>query len=85
MLGPLLFLVMLVPFTINGLAVREAFFVNFLGKLGVGADAAFATGLLFFVMTVLLGAARAGRDPLGRPSSFARLRRGCLTTSPSSS
>ena len=53
-LGPLLFLVMLVPFTINGLAVREAFFVNFLGKLGVGADAAFATGLLFFVMTVLL-------------------------------
>jgi len=53
-LGPLLFLVMLVPFTINGLAVREAFFVNFLGKLGVGADSAFATGLLFFVMTVLL-------------------------------
>jgi glycosyltransferase 2 family protein len=53
-LGPLLFLVMLVPFTINGLAVREAFFVNFLGKLGVGADQAFATGLLFFVMTVLL-------------------------------
>jgi uncharacterized protein (TIRG00374 family) len=53
-LGPLLFLVMLVPFTINGLAVREAFFVNFLGKLGVGGDAAFATGLLFFVMTVLL-------------------------------
>src|SRR5581483_7281093 len=34
-LGPLLFLVMLVPFTINGLAVREAFFVNFLGKLAV--------------------------------------------------
>jgi hypothetical protein len=53
-LGPLLFLVMLVPFTINGLAVREAFFVNFLGKLAVGADQAFATGLLFFVMTVLL-------------------------------
>jgi len=53
-LGPLLFLVMLVPFTINGLAVREAFFVNFLGKLGVGADPAFACGFLFFVMTVLL-------------------------------
>ena len=34
-MGPLLFLVMLVPFTINGLAVREAFFVSFLGKLGV--------------------------------------------------
>ena len=43
-LGPLLFLVMLVPFTINGLGVREAFFVSFLGKLGVNADAAFATG-----------------------------------------
>jgi uncharacterized membrane protein YbhN (UPF0104 family) len=53
-LGPLLFLVMLVPFTINGLAVREAFFVNFLGKLDIGADAAFACGFLFFVMTVLL-------------------------------
>ena len=34
-MGPLLFLVMLVPFTINGLAVREAFFVSFLGQLGV--------------------------------------------------
>jgi glycosyltransferase 2 family protein len=54
-LGPLLFLVMLVPFTINGLGVREAFFVSFLGKLGVDADAAFATGFLFFVMTLALG------------------------------
>jgi uncharacterized protein (TIRG00374 family) len=55
-LGPLLFLVMLVPFTVNGLAVREAFFVSFLGKLHVGADAAFATGFLFFVMTLILSA-----------------------------
>ena len=31
-MGPLLFLVMLVPFTINGLAVREAFFVSFLDQ-----------------------------------------------------
>jgi len=53
-LGPLLFLVMLVPFTINGLAVREAFFVSFLGKLGVDPDAAFATGFLFFLMTLAL-------------------------------
>jgi len=45
---------MLVPFTINGLAVREAFFVSFLGKLHVGADAAFATGFLFFVVTIAL-------------------------------
>jgi uncharacterized membrane protein YbhN (UPF0104 family) len=53
-LGPLLFLVMLVPFTINGIGVREAFFVSFLGKLGVDHDAAFACGFLFFVMTILL-------------------------------
>src|SRR5207253_1903582 len=45
-MGPLLFLVMLVPFTINGLAVRESFFVSFLGNLHVGADAAFATARL---------------------------------------
>jgi uncharacterized membrane protein YbhN (UPF0104 family) len=51
-MGPMLFLVMLVPFTINGLAVREAFFVSFLGKLHVGADLAFATGFLFFVVTI---------------------------------
>jgi uncharacterized protein (TIRG00374 family) len=55
-LGPLLFLVMLVPFTVNGLGVREAFFVSFLGRLGVSADAAFATGFLFFLMTLLLAA-----------------------------
>jgi uncharacterized protein (TIRG00374 family) len=53
-LGPLLFLVMLVPFTVNGIGVREAFFVNFLGNLHVNADAAFACGFLFFVMTILL-------------------------------
>jgi uncharacterized protein (TIRG00374 family) len=53
-MGPLLFLVMLVPFTINGLAVREAFFVSFLGNLGVGADEAFAAGFLFFIVTVVM-------------------------------
>lgn len=53
-MGPLLFLVALVPFTVNGLAVRESFFVSFLGALDVGADRAFATGLLFFVVTVAL-------------------------------
>jgi glycosyltransferase 2 family protein len=51
-MGPLLFLVMLVPFTINGLAVRESFFVSFLGALGVQADRAFSAGFLFFVVTV---------------------------------
>jgi uncharacterized membrane protein YbhN (UPF0104 family) len=53
-LGPLLFLVLLVPFTVNGFGVREAFFVSFLGRLGVNADAAFATGFIFFLMTLLL-------------------------------
>ena len=31
-MGPLFFLVLLVPFTLNGFAVREAFFVSFLGS-----------------------------------------------------
>ncbi|HXV02498.1 MAG TPA: lysylphosphatidylglycerol synthase transmembrane domain-containing protein [Gaiellaceae bacterium] len=53
-LGPLLFLVMLVPFTINGLAVREAFFVSFMTRLGVDADSAAATGFLFFAATLAL-------------------------------
>ena len=50
-----LFLVLLVPFTVNGLAVRETFFVSFLGNLGVGANKAFATGFLFFFVTIALG------------------------------
>jgi uncharacterized protein (TIRG00374 family) len=53
-MGPLLFLVMLVPFTLNGIAVREAFFVSFLGSLDVPADQAFAAGFLFFLVTVLM-------------------------------
>jgi uncharacterized membrane protein YbhN (UPF0104 family) len=53
-MGPLFFLVMLVPFTLNGFAVREAFFVSFLGSVGVPADQAFAAGFLFFLVTVAL-------------------------------
>jgi len=53
-MGPLLFLVALIPFTINGFAVRESFFVSFLGALGIAADPAFATGFLFFVVTIAL-------------------------------
>ena len=66
-MGPMLFLVMLVPFTINGLAVRESFFVSFLGTLGVAADPAFATGFVFFLLTVALalpGAAIVGWESL---------------------
>jgi uncharacterized membrane protein YbhN (UPF0104 family) len=55
-MGPLLFLVMLVPFTVNGLAVRESFFVSFLGDVGIDADRAFAAGFLFFVVTVVMAA-----------------------------
>ena len=53
-MGPLFFLVLLVPFTLNGFAVREAFFVSFLGSIGVPADQAFAAGFLFFLVTVAL-------------------------------
>ena len=88
-MGPLLFLVMLVPFTINGLAVREAFFVSFLGKLGVGADAAFATGFLFFVVTIALslpGAAILAWEGLRGTARPRRLEHtGSRLTSPSSS
>ena len=53
-MGPLFFLVLLVPFTLNGFAVREAFFVSFLGGVGVDPDTAFAAGFLFFLVTVAL-------------------------------
>jgi uncharacterized protein (TIRG00374 family) len=53
-MGPLFFLVLLVPFTLNGFAVREAFFVSFLGGVGVAAEPAFAAGFLFFLVTVAL-------------------------------
>jgi glycosyltransferase 2 family protein len=59
-MGPLFFLVLLVPFTLNGFAVREAFFVSFLGSVGVGADQAFAAGFLFFLVTVALAAPGGG-------------------------
>ena len=53
-MGPLLFLVLLLPISVNGIAVRESFFVSFLGNLGVDADQAFAAGFLFFVITILM-------------------------------
>jgi len=70
-LGPLLFLVMLVPFTINGLAVREAFFVSFMTRLDVSPEAAAATGFLFFVTTIglaLPGAAIVAKEALRSPA-----------------
>jgi uncharacterized protein (TIRG00374 family) len=53
-MGPLFFLILLVPITLNGIAVREAFFVSFLGTVGVDPDAAFASGFLFFLVTTAL-------------------------------
>ena len=53
-MGPVLFFVLLFPFTINGFAVREAFFVSFLGTLDVAAEPAFAAGFLFFLVTVAM-------------------------------
>ncbi len=53
-MGPLFFLILLVPFTLNGIAVREAFFVSFLGSVGVPADQAFAAGFVFFLVTTAL-------------------------------
>ena len=53
-MGPLFFLVLLVPFTFNGFAVREALLVSFLGNVGVDADQAFAAGFLFLLVTLLL-------------------------------
>jgi glycosyltransferase 2 family protein len=81
-MGPLLFLVILIPFTINGLAVRESFFVSFLGQLGVDHDTAFATGFLFFLVTLTLSipggvilaweGLRGGRPQLAGSASDAR-------------
>jgi uncharacterized membrane protein YbhN (UPF0104 family) len=83
-MGPLLFLVMLVPFTINGLAVRESFFVSFLTHVSVSAEAAFATGFLFFLVTVALSlpgavilgweAARRAAGPTGAVASAGKRR-----------
>jgi uncharacterized protein (TIRG00374 family) len=83
-MGPLLFLVMLVPFTINGLAVRESFFVSFLTHLSVSAEAAFATGFVFFLVTVALSlpgavilgweAARRAAGPTGAVASAGKRR-----------
>jgi uncharacterized membrane protein YbhN (UPF0104 family) len=73
-LGPLLFLVMLVPFTVNGLALRESFFVSFLTQLGVSADQAFVTGFLYFLLSVAL--AFPGTILLGTSSVHGLFRRG---------
>jgi uncharacterized protein (TIRG00374 family) len=51
-LGPLLFLVQMIPVTLNGLGAREAFFVAFLARFDVDKEAALAAGLLFYAVTI---------------------------------
>ena len=69
-LGPLLFLVQMIPFTLNGLGVREAFFVVFLGRFGVAPDAAFAAGFLFYAVTIATALPGAFLFWRGRPPSI---------------
>jgi glycosyltransferase 2 family protein len=52
-LGPLLFLVQMIPFTLNGIGVREAFFVGFLGRFDVPQETAFAAGFLYFAVSIV--------------------------------
>ena len=53
--------------------MREAFFVSFLGSVGVDPDQAFAAGFLFFLVTVALalpgGAILLWEGLRGRPSA----------------
>ena len=84
-MGPLFFLVLLVPFTLNGFAVREAFFVSFLGSVGVDADQAFAGGFLFFLVTVALALPGGGDPAVGVGARRRPARGGAWLTRPSSS
>jgi uncharacterized protein (TIRG00374 family) len=58
LLCPVLFLVTLVPISLNGVGLREATFVVVLASVGVAREDAFVLGLVFFavgVATALLG------------------------------
>lgn len=59
LLCPVLFLVTIVPISLNGVGLREATFVVVLARVGVAREDAFVLGLAFFavgVLTALLGA-----------------------------
>jgi hypothetical protein len=53
LLGPVLFLVTVVPVSLNGIGLREATFVVVLGGVGVAREDAFVLGLAFFAVGVL--------------------------------
>jgi glycosyltransferase 2 family protein len=54
-LCPVLFLVTIVPASLNGIGLREATFVVVLGGAGVSREDAFALGLAYFAVTVIVG------------------------------
>jgi uncharacterized membrane protein YbhN (UPF0104 family) len=54
-LCPVLFLVTIVPASLNGSGLREATFVVVLGGAGVSREDAFALGLAYFAVTVIVG------------------------------
>jgi uncharacterized protein (TIRG00374 family) len=53
LLGPVLFLVTIVPISLNGVGLREAAFVTILYGVGVSKDQAFVLGLAFFAVGLL--------------------------------
>jgi glycosyltransferase 2 family protein len=55
-LCPVLFLVTVVPVSLNGIGLREATFVVVLGGAGVSREDAFALGLAYFAVTVITAA-----------------------------
>lgn len=73
--APAVLIAQVLPFSLNGLGLREGAFVLFLTPLGVSTTQAVAVGLLLYGMTLavsLLGApAFAMGDRLGRPASAA--------------
>lgn len=74
---PIALVVLLVPFTINGIGLREGIFVFLLTKLGVATQDAIALSLLSFGLALTQGivggiifglrGVRLGADPAGNP------------------
>ena len=62
-LCPVLFLVTVVPVSLNGIGLREATFVVVLGGAGVSREDAFALGLAYFAVGRDHGRARRARAP----------------------
>lgn len=70
---PVIWLLSLLPVSLNGLGVREGAFVLLFGSVGMGREQALAISLLWFSETVLLGLV-GGFFFLGERSTFASVR-----------